>query len=91
MDVLDIRDYPKEIIDSTIYTGIAGSGKSYSMLGTGGEMSKRIVSEQRGLIPRICEALFNDKYLVLLKLNLYRVYFNMLIMSIVMQFYIMKF
>ena len=39
--------------------GQTGSGKSYSMMGTGGEMSKHIVSEQRGLIPRICEALFN--------------------------------
>ena len=29
------------------------------MMGTGGEMSRVMASEQRGLIPRICEALFN--------------------------------
>ena len=39
--------------------GQTGSGKSYSMMGTGGEMSRVMASEQRGLIPRICEALFN--------------------------------
>jgi hypothetical protein len=38
--------------------GQTGSGKSYSMMGTGGQVSDALDPEQRGLIPRICEALF---------------------------------
>ena len=49
-----------EGFNGTVFAyGQTGSGKSYSMMGTGGEMSRVMASEQRGLIPRICEALFN--------------------------------
>jgi hypothetical protein len=40
-------------------SALPGSGKSYSMMGTGGVLDERVPLEQHGLIPRISNALFD--------------------------------